>query len=74
MSLVDSFQQCWLVQGDVGDRGIQFFSLVKLRNGGVDLDFRSRVFTGVGEILFTEWKGWYYQHCGIVFLASLLHV
>ena len=39
------------------DRGIQLFSLVKLRDGGVDLDFRSSVFTGVGEVLFTEWKG-----------------
>jgi len=31
-----------------------------LRDGGFDLDFRSSVFTGVGEVLFTEWKGWYY--------------
>jgi len=33
----------------MSDRGIQFFSLVKLRDGGVDLDFRSSIFTGVGE-------------------------
>ena len=41
----------------MSDRGMQFFSLVKLRDGGFDLDFRSSVFTGVGEVLFTEWNG-----------------
>ena len=42
---------------DTSDRAIQFFALVKLRDGGFDLDFRSSVFTGVGVVLFTEWKG-----------------
>ena len=49
-------------------QGIQFCSVVKLSDGGFDLDFRSSVFTGVGDVLFTEWKGWYCQHCGIVFM------
>ena len=30
--------------------------VVKLRDGGFDLDFRSSVFTGIGEVLFTEWN------------------
>ena len=33
---------------------------VKLRDGGFDLDFRSSVFTGVGEILFTDDESYKY--------------
>ena len=39
------------------DRGIQFFSLVKLRDGGVDLDFRSSVSQGLVKSCLLSGRG-----------------